>query len=67
MARIEIEVKYNVDTEVAEILTSAEKYANMNEDKDQVRRVIESKLQAAFEDGKNFQKKNGNLDNIGLG
>ena len=62
MARIEVDVTYNADEEVQQVIDLCERLINMSEDKKKVRSFIQGKFQSAFDDGRQFQKTHGNIE-----
>jgi len=62
MGKIVVDVQYNADNEIDQILSMAEQYVNMNEDKEKIKDYIQNRMQDAFNEGRTFQKKHGAID-----
>lgn len=65
MAKIEVEVKYNANDEVRQIIELIESYVNnMNVDKEKIKEDIQKKFQEAFNEGRKFQRSHGALTSL---
>ena len=62
MSKIKVDVQYGADSEIDQIVSMAEQYVNMNEEKDHIKLFIQVKMQEAFNEGRNFQKKHASID-----
>lgn len=56
-----IEITYNAQFEIDEILTECKRFLEMSSDKDAAKSFIQNRMQKAFDEGRKFQKEHDNI------